>query len=431
MVITIGVFKQLSSQANTVLASVLLNSDQILSNPLSVLVQPVYFNQIYSSLQISPSDYKIGQLTLNQVTTPFESLFTYQFVIQFVKNGTAVAPQQFVGPQGPPGVSGKNGAVGQEGPIGATGPIGPTGPSGGGGGYSYTQLSGDPGSHDSEYAGPIPIPPQVILTGTGTAFDWNGNSPGTLATNSTSGYIGLYWDGYKFAYAIPNGVSYDLTQGYLGGQCIFNLVDIGFIGPATKPPLGSGPWPPLIDGTYPIAQSLYSWYNLYGRGWYASGVTNLGWQAFDASGCSTTLCPTVNYPTTSWNTQQLTTDEFKFATTAIGPGTSVIFLIGIASGTLHATIKVQARVVSTSGITENQGDSYSIKQDACFYVGPLRIIPQVQNPVFEFADQSMTGTLVEISTGYGKGQVTVTLPTTLDISTVVDIQCRVYEADTL
>jgi hypothetical protein len=133
MTITIGVLRQVSDQANVVSASVLLNSDQILANPISVLVQPVYFNQIYAQLQIDPTQYQIGQLTLAQVPVPFQGLYTYQFAVRFVQNGTAVTSQQFVGPQGPPGIPGKAGApgmIGSEGPPGPTGPQGPQGVTG-------------------------------------------------------------------------------------------------------------------------------------------------------------------------------------------------------------------------------------------------------------------------------------------------------------
>ncbi len=130
MTVTLGVLQQASSQANVVVATVLLNSDQILANPLATLVQPQYFNQIYSTLNLNPAQYSIGQVTLAQVPVPFESLYTYQFAVAFVQNGTPVTSQQFIGPAGAPGIAGKAGQPGQQGVAGPAGPTGPTGPQG-------------------------------------------------------------------------------------------------------------------------------------------------------------------------------------------------------------------------------------------------------------------------------------------------------------
>jgi hypothetical protein len=133
MTITIGVLQQISDQSNVIVASVLVNSDQILANPLATLVQPVYFNQIYQTLNITPQQYAIGQVSLVQVPVPFQGLYTYQFAIRFVQIGTLVTTQQFIGPQGPPGIMGEPGApgaIGPEGPPGPTGPIGPQGVTG-------------------------------------------------------------------------------------------------------------------------------------------------------------------------------------------------------------------------------------------------------------------------------------------------------------
>ena len=133
MAITVGVLQQQSGQTNVIAASVLLNSDSILANPIATLTQPVYFNQIYQALQIDPTQYQIGQLSLGQVPVPFEGLYSYQFAIRFVLIGTPVTTQQYVGPVGPPGITGKGGvpgAVGPGGPPGPTGPAGPLGPTG-------------------------------------------------------------------------------------------------------------------------------------------------------------------------------------------------------------------------------------------------------------------------------------------------------------
>ena len=127
MAITLGVLPVVSGQTNVVAASVLLNSDSALANPLATLVQPLYFNQIYQTLNISPSQYQISQLTLNNVLNPFASSFSYQFAIRFTLNGTPVTTAQFVGPVGP---QGNPGTAGHAGPIGPAGPPGPPGGTG-------------------------------------------------------------------------------------------------------------------------------------------------------------------------------------------------------------------------------------------------------------------------------------------------------------
>ncbi len=135
MTLTVGVEKLPSTASNVISAYVLLTSDAILGNPLVSLNDPAVFAQVFSSLGVSAQDYKISQVTLGAVTTPFTGLTSYSFSLRLVKVGT-VDPvvNQFQGPPGPQGVRGPQGEAGPQGPAGAPGPAGPqgvTGPFGG------------------------------------------------------------------------------------------------------------------------------------------------------------------------------------------------------------------------------------------------------------------------------------------------------------
>lgn len=142
MAITLGVQKVASDKANIVSAQVLLNSDEILANPLSELTKGPILTSIFAQLSLSMEEWDIGSVALSTVTSPFYSLFTYNFSMRFVKKGTAVVDAVFIGPPGPPGVPGGQGPVGQQGQqglagltgppglMGSTGPAGPQGPQG-------------------------------------------------------------------------------------------------------------------------------------------------------------------------------------------------------------------------------------------------------------------------------------------------------------
>lgn len=127
MTLSIGVQALASDNpGNTVIASVLLNSDVILSNPLSTLSDPKVIAKIYLDLGISQEIFEIGQIALSSVATPFNSLYIYQFSMRFIKKGISSLTNQFIGP---PGAQGKPGVQGPPG-VGVTGPAGPTGPGG-------------------------------------------------------------------------------------------------------------------------------------------------------------------------------------------------------------------------------------------------------------------------------------------------------------
>ena len=227
MTVTLGIQQQLSDQTNVVVASVLLNSDQILANPLSTLVEPVYFNQIYTTLQISPNQYQIGQITLGQVPVPFAGIYTYQFAIRFVQNGTPVTSQQFLGPQGPPGIPGKAGAPG----IGSEGPPGPTGPQG------ATGVMGSTGPS----AGP------VGATGVQGAT-------GPQGATGVRGAPGI--QGFTGAQGIPGPTGPRGTTGPTGAQGIPGI--FGLQGP-TGPLGATGPFGTINQETSPDSFTSYWW----------------------------------------------------------------------------------------------------------------------------------------------------------------------------
>lgn len=142
MAVTLGVQKVASDKANIVSAQVLLNSDEILPNPLAKLTEGTILSSVFAQLSLSMDEWEIGSVALSQVTSPFFSLFTYNFSMRFVLKGTAVVDAVFIGPPGPPGVPGGQGPAGQQGAQGlagvtgppglpgATGPAGPQGPQG-------------------------------------------------------------------------------------------------------------------------------------------------------------------------------------------------------------------------------------------------------------------------------------------------------------
>jgi hypothetical protein len=142
MAVTLGVQKVASDKANIVSAQVLLNSDEILPSPLAKLSEGPIITSVFAQLNLSMDEWEVGSVALSQVTSPFYSLFTYNFSMRFVLKGTAVVDAVFIGPPGPPGVPGGQGPAGQQGAQGlagvtgppglpgATGPAGPPGPQG-------------------------------------------------------------------------------------------------------------------------------------------------------------------------------------------------------------------------------------------------------------------------------------------------------------
>lgn len=132
MNITVGVEKLPSNASNVVQAYILLNTNEILPNPLVAINEQQVFNQVYSTLGLNPNEWFLSQITLSQVTEPFTALYAYSFGIRLVKIGTKdPEANQFQGPVGPKGLKGIKGDQGIQGIRGATGPQGATGPFGG------------------------------------------------------------------------------------------------------------------------------------------------------------------------------------------------------------------------------------------------------------------------------------------------------------
>lgn len=127
MTITLGVQKLASDKANVVSAQVLLNSSTILASPLNELTNGPTMSSILAQLSISEEEWELGSVALSTVTSPFYSLFTYNFSLRFVLRGTAVADTVFIGPPGPPGLPGGQGPAGQQGQQGLAGVTGPPG----------------------------------------------------------------------------------------------------------------------------------------------------------------------------------------------------------------------------------------------------------------------------------------------------------------
>ncbi len=133
MTVNVGVQKLVSDQPNVVSALLVVNTDQILPNPISVFGDSSVVSQLYAQLNISPTNYQISQISFSQVVQPIVGQYSYSYSVRLAQNGTAVTPIQFVGPPGPPGGKGKDGqpGIGIPGPPGATGMRGVTGPFGG------------------------------------------------------------------------------------------------------------------------------------------------------------------------------------------------------------------------------------------------------------------------------------------------------------
>lgn len=132
MNITVGVEKLSSSASNVVQVYVLLNTNEILPNPLVAINESQVFNQIYSTLGLNPNEWFLSQITLSQVTEPFTALYAYSFGVRLIKIGTKdPEANQFQGPMGPKGLKGLKGDNGIQGIQGPTGPQGATGPFGG------------------------------------------------------------------------------------------------------------------------------------------------------------------------------------------------------------------------------------------------------------------------------------------------------------
>lgn len=128
MTTTVGVSRLAPDASNVINAFVLLQTDEILPNPLTKINEPDIFNKIFQNLGISFNDWTISQLTLSRVEVVQIGLSSYQFTLRLVQvNTTDPRVAQFVGPQGPVGPSGPQGPQGVQGATGAAGAAGPAG----------------------------------------------------------------------------------------------------------------------------------------------------------------------------------------------------------------------------------------------------------------------------------------------------------------
>jgi hypothetical protein len=325
-------------------------------------------------------------------------------------------------------------------------------PSGGGGSAPWTQDCSTGGT--IAYSGPMPPPATIVLTGTpaGT-FDYTlPNGPYSVAIGNETGQIArvyswpipldatwsfsVWANGYVFPSFAPSAQQ-DVVCGPMGGLVVSriqgyeaSLVPILGVGlnpkdastwGITPPVAGAGP----INGLADVAlwQTTRPSYGFPGLSW--------GWQGADQSGAANVLVEPAVYPNVAWASQPQTTLGGKFGDEIVGPSGSTAFDFALPVGMTHATIKVQACVVATSGSSEAVGDVFSFVSDmawtstgtAVAIVSPVR----VQSTVL--ASTSMAATAVSCGAAGINAQVVVGAPATLDPSTVVDVQIRVYNAD--
>ncbi len=166
------------------------------------------------------------------------------------------------------------------------------------------------------------------------------------------------------------------------------------------------------------------------RPWGFPGLS-WGWQGADQSGASNVLVEPAVYPNVAWTSQPQTTLGGKFGDEIVGPSGSTVFDFDLPVGMTHATIKVQACVVATSGSSEAVGDVYSSVSDMAWTSTgtSVAVCPSTSAPSTVFGSASMAAMSVSCGAAGINAQVVVGAPGSLDPSTVVDVQVRVYNAD--
>ena len=304
------------------------------------------------------------------------------------------------------------------------------------------------------YSGPVPPPATIVLTGTpaGT-FDYTlPNGPYSVAIGNETGQIAsvyswpipldatwsfsVWENGYVFPSFAPS-TQQDVVCGPLGGLVVSSiqgyeasLVQIFGVGlnprdastwGITPPVAGAGPIAALADVA--LWQATRPPYGFPGLSW--------GWQGADQSGAANVLVEPAVYPNVAWTSQPQTTLGGKFGDEIVGPSGSTVFDFALPVGMTHATVKVQACVVATSGSSEAVGDVYSSVSDMAWTSTgtAVAIVSPVLVPSTVFASASMAATAVSCGAAGINAQVVVGAPATLDPSTVVDVQIRVYNAD--
>lgn len=352
-------------------------------------------------------------------------------------------------------------------------------PGGGGGSAPWTQDCSAGGT--IAYSGPVPPPPLVILTGTPSGpfalempdGPWaatvlnespqsatikNSNSNGWTAVSGRAVALAREYggatlattirpgDGSVFGLGAPNGTMGDAQIAPFENGPGLSLLSVGAVNvdsPGLLPlmpvygtvlnPIDAtthGITPP-VAGAGPIAtlEDAALWQAT--RGSYAFQGLSWGWQGADQSGAANVLVEPAVYPNVAWASQPQTTLGGKFGDEIVGPSGSTAFDFALPVGMTHATIKVQACVVATSGSSEAVGDVFSSVSDMAWTSTgtAVAIVSPVLVQSTVLASTSMAATAVSCGAAGINAQVVVGAPATLDPSTVVDVQIRVYNAD--
>ena len=349
----------------------------------------------------------------------------------------------------------------------------------GGGSAPWTQDCSTGGT--IAYSGPMPPPALVILTGTPSGPFWlempdgpwvatvvnqspqsatitNSNSNGWIAVSGRAVTLAREYGGATLATTIRPGdgniLELAVPNGFMGDAQIapfengpgLSLLSVGAVNvdsPGSLPlmpvygtvlnPIDVASYEivPPVAGAGPIAtlegaalwQTTRPPYGFRGLSW--------GWQGADQSGAANVLVEPAVYPNVAWTSQPQTTLGGKFGDEIVGPSGSTVFDFVLPLGLTHATIKIQACVMSTAGSSEAVGDVYSSVSDMAWTSTgtAVAIVSPVLVPSTVFASASMAAMSVSCGAAGINAQVVVGAPATLDPSTVVDVQVRVYNAD--
>lgn len=319
------------------------------------------------------------------------------------------------------------------------------------------------------YAGPIPVPPTVILTGTvagafavtlppaaftvvrnrtaytaevGSAFV-TANSSMTVKPYEASdaggvgagvGFDDAAWDVILAAVtpasgSIPQVISiaasntaqsgYQLTIPVYGAR--LNQLDAGTYGVAL-PGIGVGP-----QGF----SGVQTWYTAPTPG--AAGLQS-GAMSQDQGGSTTTMAPAVVFPTTAWNTQALVKGACIAGATLVGPGVSGTFQFSLPTGVTSATVKLMARVVSSS--VDTVGSPCVFVGEFCWRnngAGVISVVTTRSTEPSTFWDDAALGAVAfaAATDGVAYGEITYATGSLIDASTTIDFQLYVLEAVTL
>lgn len=321
------------------------------------------------------------------------------------------------------------------------------------------------------YGGPTPIPEEVVLTGTpGTGFGYQFPN-GQVLTNVVNNSNGLafckntHFGGVNVApdqqvlvsapstggYLVPVLQGLDGSQGdvipFNGENGIeFDLQSIGNANNSTSGVLETVP----INGAAMNQQAVNEWDVTppnTGAGpnsgqagsslWqvdYTGGDATLvcGYVGVDSKGGGTVIVPTVYYPIHPWDTQLQQTTGAKFGDMLTGPSASTGFVFEPPIGVSQFSIRLIARVVSTTGSTEAVDDLFALKAEQCMVLNTGGVATAATtlfgapNPTRFGIGTNMETCTAGFAVSGSTGIVTFETPSTLDPSTVVDIQIHVF-----